>query len=199
MATNGLQIKDHPVHPKIVLLPIAFWLATLVGDVAYLATGFAFWYDFAFVCLGVGILTGLVAAVAGAFDFFAIPKHTRARSVGRSHAWLNLGAWLLFAVNFVFRLDAAGGFIVPAPEALVGGTLWAAVALSAIGVALISVSGWLGGELVYVEGVGVSKRIEEAGLPTEEEAAEREERARWEPSQAPPPAAEEERRPGEEH
>jgi uncharacterized membrane protein len=37
--------------------------------------------------------------------------------------------------------------------------------LTAIGVALILVSGWLGGEMVYVGGVGVEPAARNAGTP----------------------------------
>src|ERR1041384_2170706 len=51
----------------------------------------------------------------------------------------------LFAVNLWLRRDAVPGAALP---------VW----LSVVGVALLGVSGWLGGELVYVHGVAVQSQ-----------------------------------------
>ena len=55
---------------------------------------------------------------------------------------INLTAVALYAVNIYLRVSEPGW-------------VTGAFALSVIGVALIAVSGWLGGEIVHVHGVGV--------------------------------------------
>jgi len=57
---------------------------------------------------------------------------------------INLLAVVLFCVNFWLRAQRAPGGDLP-------------VILSVIGVAFIIISGWLGGELVYVRGVAVKQ------------------------------------------
>jgi uncharacterized membrane protein len=157
MAMRGAQIGGHPLHPKVVGFPIAFWMAAFVGDIAYLVTGNLFWYSFAFVNLGLGILTALPAAVLGTIDYFAVRGKTRAKRIGLIHMAFNTAALVLFLSTFVFRFDAAGGFFIPPEAALTGGPLYAAVALSFFGVILLGAGGWLGGELVYREGIGVRR------------------------------------------
>ena len=57
---------------------------------------------------------------------------------------INLLAVALYCVNFSLRMRRAPGDNLP-------------IVLSAIGIVLIIISGWLGGEMVYVRGVGVKQ------------------------------------------
>ena len=57
---------------------------------------------------------------------------------------INLLAVGLYAVNFWLRIQCAPGDNLP-------------IILSVIGIVLIMISGWLGGELVYVRGVEVNQ------------------------------------------
>jgi uncharacterized membrane protein len=59
-----------------------------------------------------------------------------------NHMILNLIAVVIFAVDFYLRLRNPAGAIFP-------------IVLSVAGVLFIAVSGWLGGEMVYVHGMGV--------------------------------------------
>jgi uncharacterized membrane protein len=88
------------------------------------------------------VIGALLAAVPGFIDFLSI----RDRRVGRIaliHMLLNLLAVVLFAVSFGLRIAQPLGV----PPAV----------LSAVGIVTIVVSGWLGGELVYVHQMGVGK------------------------------------------
>lgn len=62
---------------------------------------------------------------------------------------INLLAVGLFAVNFWLRTQRAPGDNLP-------------IILSVAGVVLIMISGWLGGELVYVRGVAVKQPPDES-------------------------------------
>ena len=84
----------------------------------------------------------LVAAVPGFVDYLALTG--RARRIATWHMLLNLGAVALFAVNAFVRMRVGLE------------SRWPLV-LSLIGVVGVLVSGWLGGELVYVERVGVEE------------------------------------------
>ena len=57
---------------------------------------------------------------------------------------INLLAVALYCVNFWLRMQRAPGDNLP-------------IVLSVIGIALIIISGWHGGELVYVHGVAVKQ------------------------------------------
>ena len=71
------------------------------------------------------------------------------KKVALTHMAINLTAVVLYAINIWLR--ASG------PTNL-GTSLSAPVVLSIIGVALLFVSGWLGGQMVHVYGVGVEGR-----------------------------------------
>lgn len=136
-------IAGHPIHPMLVVFPIGLFVFSFVADLFWLGTGASAWRDVAYYTMGGGILGGLAAAVPGAMDLFSLP-HSKARRVGLWHMTINITVLVLFAVNFWLRSDA------PVDDS---GLVW----LSLIGVALLGVSGWLGGEMVYVHGVGVGR------------------------------------------
>jgi uncharacterized membrane protein len=97
-----------------------------------------------------GLVAALVAAVPGVVDMFAIsdPKVGR---IAWNHMVLNLVVIALFAVNLYWRTGAAPGGVFP-------------VLLSLAGVLVLGLSGWLGGEMVYVHGVGIRERSRAAEL-----------------------------------
>jgi uncharacterized membrane protein len=82
-----------------------------------------------------GVIGGAVAAIFGTLDWLAIPLGTRARRIGAWHGGGNAIVALLFAASWVIRRDEPGH-----PEG-------AAIALSALGVLLCVLTGWLGSEL----------------------------------------------------
>lgn len=137
----------HPFHPMLVTVPIGAWVVSLAFDVAsqwageaeVLAKG-SFWL------IGAGILGALAAALFGLLDLLAIPRGTKAFAVGLTHMAINLVVVGLFVVSFALRrgeLDSGAVDAVP-------------LAVSAVAVALLGVSGWLGGELSYRYGVRVA-------------------------------------------
>ena len=71
------------------------------------------------------------------------------KKIALTHMAINLMAVVLYAINIWLR--ASG------PTNL-GTSLSTPVVLSIIGVALLFVSGWLGGQMVHVYGVGVEGR-----------------------------------------
>ena len=71
------------------------------------------------------------------------------KEIALTHMAINLTAVVLYAINIGLR--ATG-------PANLGASPGAPVVLSIIGVALLFVSGWLGGQMVHVYGVGVEGR-----------------------------------------
>jgi uncharacterized membrane protein len=126
----------------LVPLAIGLWIFSLVADLIYrFQWGSEAWDSVAFYTLAGGIAGAVLAAIPGFIDLLSLPEG-KVKKIAVAHMAINLGAVVLFAVNFGLRLNSAPGAAVP-------------VLLSVIGVALIGVSGWLGGELVYVHHVGV--------------------------------------------
>lgn len=154
---KSLKIAKHPMHPMVNVFPVAFWTGTVLGDIVYTIMQSEFWYAFSFACLLLGLVTGLMAAFAGAVDWLAIPRHSRAKRLGTYHGVLNLSVWTLFLVNLLFRIDVAGGFMIPPEAPLDTGAMWGGLILSLFAFGLLLIAGWLGGELVYVEGVAVEQ------------------------------------------
>ena len=142
------SIGGHPIHPMIIPFPIALWVFSLVADVIYLWRGNPVWKDWiAFYALLGGIIGAVAAAVPGLIDWLAITDKTVVK-IANWHARLNVIALLIFAASFYLRTTSGAS--------LVSDNYTIPVALSLLGVVLISISGWLGGEMVFKHGVAVS-------------------------------------------
>jgi uncharacterized membrane protein len=136
------SIARHPIHPILVAFPIGLWIFSLVCDLVFLlGWGGSVWKEVAFYTIGGGIAGALLAAVPGLIDLLSL-SDPRVKRIGIWHMAINLAAVGVFAINFWLRSQAP-------PESN------APVALSVLGVVLIGISGWLGGEMVYVHGVAV--------------------------------------------
>jgi uncharacterized membrane protein len=142
------SLGGHPVHPMLIPFPIALWVFSLVADVVYLWRGNPVWRDWiAFYTLLGGIIGAALAAVPGLIDWLSITDR-EVKKIANWHARLNVIALLIFAASFYLR--TTGG------ASIVGGSYTIPVLLSVVGVILITISGWLGGEMVFKHGVAVS-------------------------------------------
>jgi uncharacterized membrane protein len=143
----------------LIPFPIALWVFSLVADVIYLWRGNPVWRDWiAFYTLLGGIVGGVLAAVPGFIDWLSL-KDREVVKIANWHARLNVIALLIFVASFYLRTTSGAG--------LVGGSYTIPFVLSVVGVILITVSGWLGGEMVFRHGVAVD---EGAGAGAEERA-----------------------------
>lgn len=162
----------HPIHPMLIVLPLGLFVTAVVFDIIYLITDNGRWADYAWHVIAVGVIGGLLAAVFGLVDWLAIPAGTRAKSIGLWHGGGNVVMVALFGLSWLLRRDEPTD-----PDAL-------ALALSFIGIALGTVTGWLGGELVNRLGVGVDRDAHLnapsslSNRPARAEAADTEQRAR---------------------
>lgn len=87
-----------------------------------------------------------MAAVPGIIDWLSI-KDREVKKLADWHARLNVIALLIFATSFYLRTRSGAGWV--------SGSYIIPVVLSIVGVILITISGWLGGEMVYAHGVAV--------------------------------------------
>ena len=141
MPERGARFGGHPVHPALVSLPIGLWIFSLAADVVRGLGGGPVWRDLALYTLGAGIVGALIAAVPGFIDYLSITD-ARVRDIAVAHMVTMLVVLGVFASSFWLRWI---------------GTLSAVpVALSVLGVALLGVGAWLGGEMVFVHGQGVA-------------------------------------------
>ena len=137
------KLFGHPIHQMLIVFPLGLLATSLILDIIYLITDSGKWSQAAFYDMGIGILGGLLAAIFGLIDWFAIPGGTRAKSIGARHGLGNLIVVVFFVVNWALRKGN--------PEN--PGTL--PIILSFIAIALALMTAWLGGELVDRLRVGV--------------------------------------------
>jgi uncharacterized membrane protein len=143
------SIGGHPIHPMIIPFPIGLWVFSLVADVIYLWRDNPVWANYvAFYTLLGGIIGAAVAAVPGLIDWLSLKEPTVVK-IANWHARLNVIALLIFAASFYLRTTSGA--------ALVSGSYTIPFALSVLGVILISISGYLGGEMVFKHGVAVDQ------------------------------------------
>ena len=149
MSTAPASFKGHPSHPILVAFPIGLWIFSIVSDLIFkFGYGGPVWNDVAFYTLAGGIVGALIAAVPGLIDLLGI-QNPKSKSIGIWHMIINLLAVALYCVNFWLRTQSSPGDNLP-------------VILSVVGVVFIIISGWLGGELVYVRGVAVKRPPDES-------------------------------------
>lgn len=146
-AGSRAAIFGHPLHPMLVGFPIAFFIGAFVADLAFLILGDAFWARGSFWLLVGGFAMGLVAALPGSIDLLTI-QHARRWGLAWTHGLLNLCVLTGALVNLLSRRADVTGAILPY-----------GLLLSALTVALLGVSGWLGGEMVFRHGIGVSRSV----------------------------------------
>ena len=137
---NGVWL-GHPLHPALTDVPIGAWstgaLLDLVG-----ADGPA---DAA---MTIGVLAAVPTALSGVADW--VDAGDEPRRVGFLHAVLN---------------SVGLGFMVSSLFARRGEQRGLGILLSTIGLSAATIAAWLGGELVYRLGTGVSRIAFQPGVP----------------------------------
>ena len=139
---------QHPIHPMLIHFPIGLFFLSLLLDIAY----FVFpnvpnLVLASFYSISLGVVTALLAAVPGFADYTDIRRDHPAKRIATAHMILNLIVVALYAINLAVRFSADVDLKVH-PLAFL---------LSLVGVALLSISGYLGGRLVYDDGIGVGR------------------------------------------
>jgi uncharacterized membrane protein len=134
------KISDHPIHPMLVQFPIVCFILTFVFDVLYVRgqTAVAPWTNW---LLGIGLVMGALAAVAGLTDFLGDKRIQGSDAI--KHALANVTAVVLEVVNLVLRLKN--------PESISSSGVY----ISGVVVLILLYSGWKGGDLVFRHGMGV--------------------------------------------
>ena len=141
------SLAKHPIHPMLVVFPIGLWIFSLICDLigmSVAATGV--WFTVALYTMVGGLIGALTAAVPGLIDLLYYKGGAPpVKKIALTHMTINLTVVVLYAVNIWLRMSGQESMKVP-------------IVLSIIGVCMIAVSGWLGGQMVHVYGVGVEGR-----------------------------------------
>jgi uncharacterized membrane protein len=160
------RIAGHPIHPMMVVFPIAFYTATVATLLAYVGTRETFWYRVAMVANLAGIVTAVVAVVPGAIDLFALPRRSRARATGLKHAGFNLLATGLFAITALLLYNAWSHRVMIDGEYVFDATI--PLAMGVIAWVSMVIAGSLGWTLVQTHHVGIKPALVRPDRPSRE-------------------------------
>jgi uncharacterized membrane protein/nitrite reductase/ring-hydroxylating ferredoxin subunit len=137
----------HPIHPLLVHLPIGLFVLSLILDIASFAhpghamLGASFW------SMLLGVITALLAALPGFADYASIRRDRLGHKTATTHMILNLIVVVIYIVDLAIRWQMD-------QDAHVAG---AAFVLSLAAIAILSYSGYLGGVMVYDQGIAVGR------------------------------------------
>lgn len=141
--TSSVAVAGHPLHPVLVLFPIAFLVGAAGTDIGYWLTSDPFWARASLWLIGVGFAAGILAAITGFLDFFKV-KRVRDRSAGWLHMGGNVAVMVLSLINLVLRQGNPAEPIV-----------FTGLAISVVVATLLGITGWFGGELSFRHKIGV--------------------------------------------
>lgn len=146
------NIGGHPIHTMLIPFPIGLWVFAMAADIIFMWRGNPAWRSVAFYCIAGGIVGAALAAVFGLIDLLGVKDDPKVFRIGLMHGGFNVAALVVFVLNLYLRTNAGAQ--------MVGAESSVPLALSVIGVLILCVSGWLGGELVFRHGMGVDARPE---------------------------------------
>lgn len=136
----------HPFHPILVTIPIGTWVASFVFDIIALVADDPEPYIMAAnILILIGLIGAVLAAAVGLLDLSMLERGTAARKTALVHMTLNLVIVVLFLASLLVRWAHGDEDI-----SVIG------FILSIVALALLGISGWLGGKLAYHYGVRVA-------------------------------------------
>jgi uncharacterized membrane protein len=126
------RTKNHSIHPLLVPFPIAFFVIAMLSDVGYGSTGLGGFAAASFWLIGAGLISAIIAGVAGILDFLYSERAIGLNDV-RFLAAGSVALVILQCLNFTLRqANPADGIL---PRGLL---------LSAVSVMLMLMIGWRG-------------------------------------------------------
>jgi uncharacterized membrane protein/nitrite reductase/ring-hydroxylating ferredoxin subunit len=146
----------HPLHPMLVHFPIGLLLLSFLLDLAsFVFPSIPNLVRSSFYAMFVGVIAALLAVVPGFVDYTDIRRDHPGKRTATAHLILNLIAVAVYGINLAIRssmlLDPRIGI--------------APFLLSLAGIGLLSASGYLGGRLVYDEGIAVGRHKRDTPTP----------------------------------
>ena len=152
---HGNELVGHPAHPVVVALPIGAWTLTSWHDARGAATGDPRHDQIADAALLFGVVGAVAAAATGLAQY--LDTRDAARRETSVHAALNTVALGLYVTSWTLRSRGRR-------------RLGRGVAAGALGI--VSVSGWLGGDIAFRHGVGVRPQaLRNLGRPVSDTSA----------------------------
>jgi uncharacterized membrane protein len=139
-------IAGHPIHPMLVAFPIGFFAGAVISDIITFLGHPDFWPRMSVALIAFGIIAALVAALFGFVDYFTAPMPPPAKQTATTHMILNLLVVVIYIIALWLRWAN--------PTSGIG------YVLTFVGLGFLVVSGWYGGHLSYVGGVGTKSGTE---------------------------------------
>ena len=148
----------HPIHPMLVHFPIGFFILSLLLDLAsFLFPDAPYILRSSFYAMLLGVITALIAAIPGFVDYGDIRNDHPGKRTATAHMTLNLLVVAVYGINLGLRSSALADSKIS----------MASLLLSLVGVGLLSASGYLGGKLVYDQGIAVGRHKRRTPTPQE--------------------------------
>ncbi|MFD2162692.1 DUF2231 domain-containing protein [Paradesertivirga mongoliensis] len=143
------NIKSHPIHPILIVFPIAFFIGTLVTHSWALAIRSDILWQMGNYLALAGIVSAAAAAIPGIIDYrYTVPPNSSAKKRAAKHGLLNSLVLVLFILAAFLENEVEALYIL---------------IIEAVAVILLSVAGWMGGTLVHRNQIGVDPRYANAG------------------------------------
>lgn len=142
---SRFRIAGHPAHPMLVMFPVALLPLLLVLDAVQWYTANDALWTATFWVAAFGLVTTLVAIVPGLVDLAAIPNESRAHRTALFHT----------VVGFTILATYVGAVWARWPVGTAPDRFGLALGIDIAGTLLVTIQGWLGGELVYRHHIGV--------------------------------------------
>lgn len=156
---QGDSWLGHPVHPALVAVPIGSWIFSLVMDGLAAVTKNECAQEAADKAITVGLVGAGLSAATGIAEFARTKPDSEAQSSALLHGSLNAAGMALYGINAAVRSArrASGRPTGVLPKFL-----------SLVGVATVTFTGFLGGDMAFRSGVGVQiDKVESQENPPE--------------------------------
>ena len=138
-----LKLAKRPIHPMLVPFPIVCFVGTFLSDLAYWRTMDMMWADVSAWLVTLGVVLGVLAALAGLVDFLG-NRLIRKQRPAWPHVLGNVVVLVLSFINALVHSRDAWTSVVPT-----------GLILSGVTVLVLLFTGWMGWSLVYRHRVGI--------------------------------------------
>ncbi|MDP1768917.1 MAG: DUF2231 domain-containing protein [Nitrospirota bacterium] len=137
----------HPIHPIVVHFPIALLCASVAFDALASRWPTGGLRETSLYTLLAGVVTAALAVVTGGMEEELAERAGAPESVLELHESLGTVTLVVFGALLGLRLAMRWGWFNEIPSLTLG--------LGAIGIVILTLTGYWGGELVYTYGIGV--------------------------------------------
>ncbi len=141
---SRMAIFGHPIHPMLIHFPVAALLGLICTDIGYALTGDSFWARAGTWLAAIGVFGGWFSGLIGVLDLVLV-KAIRRLVIAWCHGIMAVMLLSLATLNWLLRLGDAQALIIP----------WG-LYVSLLSGVMISITSFLGGQMVYHHAVGVA-------------------------------------------